>query len=117
MAGIHPSLFLQQEVGMQKAVSLFSGVVLSFALTGAVNAASFQESMAKCLIKNANTKDSATVMLQCKAAGGKLDGCTVLSDSAPGKGFDKAALCVAAAMPMGDKSGDVKIPMRFPGGA
>ena len=102
---------------MQKAVSLFSGVVLSLALAGASNAASFQESMAKCLVKNANTRDAATVMLQCTASGGKLDGCTVLSDSAPGKGFDKAALCVASAMPIGDKSGDIKIPMRFPGGA
>ena len=51
------------------------------------------------------------------AAGGKVASCTVLSDSAPGKGFDKAALCVASAMPIGDKSGEVKIPMRFPGGA
>ncbi|WP_068875297.1 MULTISPECIES: energy transducer TonB [unclassified Phenylobacterium] len=102
---------------MQKAVSLFGGIVLSVALAGAASAASFQESMSKCLMKNANTRDAATVMLQCTAAGGKLDGCTVLSDSAPGKGFDKAALCVAQAMPMGDKSGDVKIPMRFPGGA
>lgn len=102
---------------MQKAVSLFAGVALSFALAGASNAASFQENMAKCLVKNANTKDSATVMLQCTASAGKLDGCTVVSDSAPGKGFDKAALCVAQAMPMGDKTGDVKIPMRFPGGA
>ena len=102
---------------MQKAVSLFAGVALSFALAGASNAASFQEAMAKCLVKNANTKDSATVMLQCTAAGGKLSSCSVVSDSAPGKGFDKAALCVADAMPMGDKTGDVKIPMRFPGGA
>jgi hypothetical protein len=102
---------------MQKAVSLISGVVLSFALAGASNASSFQESMSKCLVKNANTKDSATVMLQCTAAGGKVSGCTVLSDSAPGKGFDKAALCVAQAMPMGDKTGELKIPMRFPGGA
>src|SRR3990167_7744519 len=102
---------------MQKAVSLFGGVALSLVLASGVSAASFQESMAKCLVKNANTKDSATVMLQCTASGGKLDGCTVLSDSAPGKGFDKAALCVASAMPIGDKSGDVKIPMRFPGGA
>lgn len=102
---------------MQKAVSLFSGVVLSLALAGASNAASFQENMARCLTKNANTRDSATVMLQCTANGGKLGGCQVLSDSAPGKGFDKAALCVAEVMPMGDKTGDVKIPMRFPGGA
>ncbi|HEX7885945.1 MAG TPA: energy transducer TonB [Phenylobacterium sp.] len=102
---------------MQKAVSLFGGVVLSVALASAASAASFQESMSKCLTKNANTREAATVMLQCTANGGKLDGCTVVSDSAPGKGFDKAALCVAQAMPMGDKSGDVKIPMRFPGGA
>jgi hypothetical protein len=102
---------------MQKAVSLFAGVALSFALAGASNAASFQESMAKCLTKNANTKDSATVMLQCTASGGKLSSCSVVSDSAPGKGFDKAALCVADAMPMGDKTGELKIPMRFPGGA
>ena len=102
---------------MQKAVSLFGGVALSFVLATGVSAASFQESMAKCLVKNANTRDAATVMLQCTASGGKLDGCTVLSDSAPGKGFDKAALCVAQAMPIGDKSGDIKIPMRFPGGA
>ncbi len=115
---VFPSpLFLQQEVGMQKAVSLFGGVALSLVLASGVSAASFQENMAKCLVKNANTKDAATVMLQCTASGGKLDGCAVLSDSAPGKGFDKAALCVAEAMPMGDKSGEVKIPMRFPGGA
>jgi len=102
---------------MQKAVSLFGGIALSFVLASGVGAASFQESMSKCLTKNANTRDAATVMLQCSANGGKLSGCQVLSDSAPGKGFDKAALCVADAMPMGDKTGDVKIPMRFPGGA
>jgi len=101
---------------MQKAVSLFGGIALSIALSGAASAASFQESMTRCLTKNANTRDAATVMLQCTANGGKLEGCNVVSDSAPGKGFDKAALCVAQAMPMGEKSGDVKIPMRFPGG-
>ena len=102
---------------MQKRLTVFAGVTLSLVLTSASSAASFQESMTKCLTKNANTKDSAMVMLQCTANGGKLAGCTVVSDSAPGKGFDKAALCVAEAMPMGDKTGDVKIPMRFPGGA
>ena len=101
---------------MQKAVSLFGGVALSLVLATGVSAASFQESMAKCLVKNANTKDSATVMLQCTASGGKLDGCTVLSDSAPGKGFDKAALCVADAIPIGGKTGPIKVPLRFPGG-
>jgi hypothetical protein len=102
---------------MQKAVSLFGGIVLSLTIASAAGAASFQDAMSKCLVKNANPKDAATVMLQCTASGGKLTGCTVLSDSAPGKGFDKAALCVAEAMDLGDKSGDVKVPMRFPGGA
>src|SRR3954471_19775834 len=104
-------------MGMQKLKMVVGGVALSLVLSGASSAASFQESMAKCLTKNANTKDAAVVMLQCTATGGKLGGCSVLSDSAPGKGFDKAALCVAEAMPIGDKTGDVKIPMRFPGGA
>src|SRR4051794_11478427 len=103
---------------MQKLITVLSGVSLSLIVAGAASAASFQDSMATCLTKNANTKDSATVMLQCTAGGGKLTGCTVVSDSSPGKGFDKAALCVAQAMPMGaDKTGDVKVPMRFPGGA
>jgi hypothetical protein len=100
---------------MQKAVPLLGGIALSLMLAGAAGAASFQDSMARCLTKNANPKDSATVMLQCTASGGKLTGCSVISDSAPGKGFDKAALCVAEAMDLGDKTGEVKVPMRFPG--
>ena len=60
-------------------------------------------------------RDAATVMLECSADGGKLSGCVVLQDSAAGKGFDKAALCVAEAVPMGAKTGQVKVPMRFPG--
>jgi len=100
---------------MHKLKTVVGGVALSLCLAGVSDAAGFQEAMAKCLTKNANTKDAAMVMLQCTAAGGKLGGCSVVSDSAPGKGFDKAALCVAEAMPMGDKTGEVKIPMRFPG--
>ena len=71
--------------------------------------------MGKCLEKNANTRDAASVMLSCTAAGGKLTACTVVTNSAPGKGFDKAALCVADALPMGAKTGEVKVPVRFPG--
>lgn len=101
---------------MKNLIPLLGGCAISLVLANAASAGSFQESMAQCLTKNANTKDSATVMLQCTAAGGKLTACSVVSDSSPGKGFDKAALCVAQAMPMGDKTGDVKVPMRFPGG-
>ena len=101
---------------MKTLFTIAAGCTLSLALAGASSAGSFQDSMAKCLTQNANTRDSATVMLSCTASGGKLTACSVVSDSAPGKGFDKAALCVAQAMPMGDKTGDVKVPMRFPGG-
>ncbi len=72
---------------MQKAIALFGGIALSFALAGASSAASFQESMAKCLMKNANTRDAATVMLQCTANGGKLEGCNVVSRQRAGQGF------------------------------
>lgn len=101
---------------MKKIISVFGGVALSFALAGATSAASFEDSMARCLTKNANVKDAATVMLACDANGGKLSACKVVSDSAPGKGFDKAALCVAESLPMGSKTGQVNVPMRFPGG-
>ena len=101
---------------MKKFIAVMGGVGLSLALVGATSAASFEESMSRCLAKNANTKDAATVMLDCTADGGKLSGCKVLSDSAPGKGFDKAALCVADVLPIGAKTGEIKVPMRFPGG-
>ncbi len=101
---------------MKKLIPVIGGCVISLVLASAATAGSFQESMSQCLTKNANTKDAATVVLQCTAGGGKLTACSVVSESLPGKGFDKAALCVAQAMPMGDKTGDVKVPMRFPGG-
>ncbi|MDB5446728.1 MAG: hypothetical protein JWQ97_2045 [Phenylobacterium sp.] len=101
---------------MKKVIVVMGGISLSLVLASATAAASFEESMARCLSKNANTRDTAMVMLDCTADGGKLSACKVLSDSAPGKGFDKAALCVAEALPMGAKTGEVKVPMRFPGG-
>ena len=93
---------------MKNLIKLGAGVALCLAFAGASSAADFQESMAKCLTKHANTREAAVVMLECSADAGKLSGC---------KGFDKAALCVADALPMGSKTGTVKVPMRFPGGA
>ena len=101
---------------MKKVIAVMGGVGMSLALVSATAAASFEESMSRCLSKNANTRDAATVMLDCNADGGKLSGCKVLSESAPGKGFDKAALCVADVLPIGSKTGQVKVPLRFPGG-
>jgi hypothetical protein len=101
---------------MKNVIAVVGGIGLSFALVTATSAASFEESMTRCLSKNANTRDSATVMLDCTADGGKLSACKVLSESAPGKGFDKAALCVAEVLPIGSRTGEVKVPLRFPGG-
>ena len=44
-----------------------------------------------------------------------LTNCTVAENNAS-KGFEKAALCVADALPIGAKTGDIKVPIRFPGG-
>jgi hypothetical protein len=101
---------------MKNVIAVVGGISLSLVLVSATAAASFEESMTRCLTKNANTKDAATVMLDCNADGGKLSACKVVSDSSPGKGFDKAALCVADSLPIGSKTGEVKVPMRFPGG-
>ena len=101
---------------MQKLMKFMGGFALAAAFAGSATAADFQESMGRCLAKNANTHDSAMVMLECTADGGKLSGCKVLENSQPAKGFDKAALCVAEVLPMGAKTGVVKVPVRFPGG-
>lgn len=100
---------------MKKVIAGVSAISLGLLVAGAASAASFEESMGRCLAKNANTRDQATVMLDCTADGGKLSACKVVSDSAPGKGFDKAALCVADVLPIGSRTGQVKVPVRFPG--
>ena len=102
---------------MKNFIKIVGGVALCLAFAGASSAADFQASMSKCLTKHANTRDAAMVMLECTADAGKLSGCKVLEDNKAGKGFDKAALCVAEALPMGSKTGTVKVPMRFQGGA
>jgi hypothetical protein len=78
-------------------------------------AADFQEQMNSCLEKHANTHDKATVLLECDAQNGKLANCKVIEDSAAGKGFDKAAMCIADAMPMAGKTGTIRVPFRFSG--
>ena len=96
---------------MKNIFKILGGCALALAVAGSASAGSFEDSMGRCLMKNANTRDAAMVMLECTADAGK-----VLEDSKPNKGFDKAALCVAEALPMGSKTGTVKVPMRFPGG-
>jgi hypothetical protein len=50
------------------------------------------------------------------ATGGKLANCKVVENTGPaGKGFDKAAVCIADSMPMGSKTGTIRVPFRFSG--
>lgn len=100
---------------MKNFVATGAAVVFSLALAGSSAAGVFEDKMGSCLTKHANQRDTASVMLECNASGGKLAGCKVLSDSAGGKGFDKAALCVAEVLPVGSKTGLVRVPVRFPG--
>ncbi|HEY9218213.1 MAG TPA: hypothetical protein VIO94_09195 [Phenylobacterium sp.] len=100
---------------MKKIIAVGAGAILSLALASSSSAGVFEEKMGVCLSKYANMRDSAAVVLECNAAGGKLSGCKVLSDTGSGKGFDKAALCVAEVLPVGSKTGVVKVPVRFPG--
>ncbi len=101
---------------MKNILKMMGGCALALSFASQASAGGFEDSMGKCLTKNANTRDAAMVMLECTADGGKLTGCKVVDNNQPGKGFDKAALCVADALPMGSKTGTVKVPMRFPGG-
>jgi hypothetical protein len=44
-----------------------------------------------------------------------LTDCKVTVAPSPDNGFDKAALCVANLLPIGSKTGTVKVPIRFQG--
>jgi hypothetical protein len=91
------------------------GVLASLALAGAASAASLQDTMESCLNKHANTTQAASVVLECTAGGGKLSACKVVEDNSPSKGFADAALCVADAIPVGSKTGTIRVPLRFTG--
>jgi hypothetical protein len=103
---------------MKRRIAAAAGLIVTFALGGAASAgSSYQDAVDRCLEKHANTHDAASVTLECDAQGGKLANCKVLENSAPSKGFDRAAMCVADALPMAGKTGSIKVPIRFPGDA
>ena len=92
------------------------GALIGLSMSSSAFAGSaFQDRVDQCLERHANTHDTASVTLQCTAQGGKLSECKVVENSAPGRGFDKAALCVAESLPMGANVGEIKIPVRFTG--
>ena len=102
-------------MGLKKSVGFavcFAGAV---AFAGPAAAASLSDAFNSCVSKFANDKQSVSVMLECNAADGKLSDCKVTDAPSPTNGFDKAALCVADILPVGSKTGTVKVPIRFQG--
>ena len=84
-------------------------------ISGSTFAASLNDEFSDCVQTFANNRQSASVILECKASGGKLSDCKVTVGPSPRDGFDKAAICVANLLPVGSKTGTVKVPIRFQG--
>ena len=92
------------------------GVLLASAAVMAVlvipaEAGSLAEAFVSCAQKYSISKP-ASVMLECTAADGKLSECKVL-DAGTLPGADKAAICVADALPVGSRTGSIKVPIKF----
>jgi len=93
-------------------VTLACGVL---AMGNAYAESAFESHVTECVSKFANANDAATVMLECTAGGGKLSDCKVVENTTPNKGFEKAAVCVASGLPVGSKTGAIRVPIRFAG--
>lgn len=90
-----------------------TSVAAFVAISAAASAGSLTEQFTMCVTKFADRTASATVMLECTAGDGHLSACKVLEAPTPSKGFDKAAMCVAEAIPVGSKTGTIKVPLKF----
>jgi len=93
--------------------SILAGTAALVALSAAASAGSLAEQYTKCVDKFANAKSEASVMLECNAADGKLNDCKVVENTSSAPGFDKAAMCVAEALPIGSKTGTIRVPVKF----
>jgi len=98
---------------MKKSIAVVGGIVGSFFLVSSTLAEGFQQHVTECVEKFADPNMTASVMLECTAGGGKLSACKVVDNSAAGKGFDKAAICLADFLPMGSKTGTIRVPLKF----
>ncbi|MBS0411119.1 MAG: hypothetical protein JSR86_14465 [Proteobacteria bacterium] len=99
---------------MKNSIAIAGGIIGSFLIAGTSLAdGGFSAHVSQCVEKFANPAMGASVMLECTAAEGKLADCKVVENSVPGKGFDKAAMCVATFLPMGSKTGTVRVPVKF----
>ena len=92
---------------------LVAGAAVAMLIATPAVAGSLAEQFASCASKFASSSKSASVMLECTAADGKLSDCKVLEAPTPAAGFDKAAMCVAEALPIGSRTGSIKVPIKF----
>jgi hypothetical protein len=93
--------------------AFITGTAALLLVAGSASAGSLAEQFATCASKFASSSKSASVMLECNAADGKLNDCKVTDAPSPAAGFDKAALCVAEALPIGSRTGTIKVPIKF----
>jgi hypothetical protein len=98
---------------MRKLTVITAALAGMVSLAGSVQAGSLSEAYGTCVERFANHKQTVTVMLLCTAADGKLADCKVLEAPSPANGFDKAAMCVADVLPIGSKTGPIKVPILF----
>ena len=99
---------------LNRSVRIAAALAGVICLTGPAMA-DLQDKFHTCVAKFANPSETASVMLECNAADGKLSDCKVTDAPSPTNGFDKAALCVADVLPVGSKTGTIKVPIRFQG--
>lgn len=91
------------------------GAAAFLAAAAPAGAAGLADQIATCAAKFAtgHQSDVVSVMLECTAGDGKLSSCKVLEAPTPANGYDKAALCAADFLPIGSRTGTVKVPFRF----
>ena len=94
----------------------FAAIVMAGAVVAPATAGDLTQVFHTCVTKFARSTDAATVTLECVAADGKVSNCKVTAAPSPSNGFDKAALCVADALPVGTKTGTISFPIKFEAG-
>ncbi len=98
---------------MKKSIAIIGGIIGGFFLVSTPLAEDYHQHVTACVDKYADRTVSASVMLECTAGGGKLSDCKVVENTVIGKGFDRAAMCVSGFLPMGAKTGTIKVPLKF----
>ena len=100
---------------MHYRLSMVGALLVSLAAaTAPLAEETFADHMNDCVDRYVHSNNGGKVVLDCTAKDGKTSDCKVVENSAPGLGYDKAATCVADALPLGSKTGAIRIPILFP---